>query len=188
MADRFEKTCPHCGSHLMLREGMYGDFLACPRYPACKYTESLPKDAFDENNILTLKEYQPPKPYCEKCNHTGLLPFEKNGMVYSHVFIDCDCKENEREHYQPVSPEDIDFPVSWDWHRHYSNYHGWPEPVNNQIPEPKEEPQVIFKPRPVHQELDQLKGMLVHYERKLNEHIDLKKPKKKASDYRGLSV
>ena len=31
-------TCPRCGSPLVLRDGQYGRFYGCMRYPACKYT------------------------------------------------------------------------------------------------------------------------------------------------------
>jgi len=112
MADRLEKTCPKCGSHLMMREGEYGDFLACPKFPACRYTEPLPDGAWDEHNTLTLKMRQPHNPYCEACNHTGLIPFEKNGKIIPNAWIDCECKQPEVEHYRDIRPDDFDFPMS----------------------------------------------------------------------------
>jgi DNA topoisomerase I len=39
--EKIEKKCPKCGKLLTLRKGFYGQFLACPGYPKCKYTESL---------------------------------------------------------------------------------------------------------------------------------------------------
>lgn len=30
--------CPHCGGHLVLRIGKYGDFYGCSNYPRCKFT------------------------------------------------------------------------------------------------------------------------------------------------------
>lgn len=35
------KKCPHCGARLVVRRGRYGNFLACPNYPNCKYTERI---------------------------------------------------------------------------------------------------------------------------------------------------
>jgi len=32
--------CPKCNGVLVLRNGMYGKFLGCSRYPKCKYTRS----------------------------------------------------------------------------------------------------------------------------------------------------
>lgn len=36
-----EKTCPECGSKLVVRRGRYGMFLGCSNYPKCKHIESL---------------------------------------------------------------------------------------------------------------------------------------------------
>jgi DNA topoisomerase I len=33
------KKCPNCSSDLVLKRGMFGEFLACPGYPKCKYIE-----------------------------------------------------------------------------------------------------------------------------------------------------
>ena len=35
------KTCPNCGSDLIVKSGVYGTFLACPGYPKCKYIENI---------------------------------------------------------------------------------------------------------------------------------------------------
>ena len=32
-------TCPYCGSPLVLRNGQYGRFYGCTRYPDCRYTK-----------------------------------------------------------------------------------------------------------------------------------------------------
>ena len=37
------KKCPNCGSQLVIKNGFYGPFLACPGYPKCKYIEKIPK-------------------------------------------------------------------------------------------------------------------------------------------------
>lgn len=34
-------NCPNCGSPLIKKSGKFGNFLACPKYPNCKYTEKL---------------------------------------------------------------------------------------------------------------------------------------------------
>ena len=36
-----KRTCPNCGSELVYRTGKYGPFLACPKYPKCKYIEKI---------------------------------------------------------------------------------------------------------------------------------------------------
>ena len=115
-ATRFEKTCPKCGSHLMIREGENGDFLACPKFPWCRYTEPLPDSAWDEHNTLILERRQLKNQYCEKCNRKGLLPFIKNGKTIPHAFVNCECRlqiqEEEYDHYRDIRPEDFDYPMS----------------------------------------------------------------------------
>lgn len=34
-----EETCPRCGSRLVLRQGRYGQFVACSSYPGCRYVK-----------------------------------------------------------------------------------------------------------------------------------------------------
>jgi len=38
----FESTlCPTCNGHLIKRNGQYGEFLGCERYPGCNYTKNI---------------------------------------------------------------------------------------------------------------------------------------------------
>ena len=127
--DRLEKRCPKCDSHLMVKEGMYGEFLACPRFPACKHTEPLP----DEN----LEYRKLGHSYCKKCNHTGLLPFVKDGKRIDNAFLHCECHEiNQPEHYTPVRPEDYDYPMSWDSWRSICKQNGWSVPATERPEQP----------------------------------------------------
>ncbi len=38
---KVDKKCPKCGKDLVLRNGFYGQFIACPGFPKCKYTEKI---------------------------------------------------------------------------------------------------------------------------------------------------
>jgi len=38
-------TCPECGAGVLLRKGRYGEFYACEKYPQCKYTKQLSREA-----------------------------------------------------------------------------------------------------------------------------------------------
>jgi len=50
-APKIDKKCPKCGKTLVLRKSFYGEFLACPGYPSCKYTENYgPKKVDTKNN------------------------------------------------------------------------------------------------------------------------------------------
>ena len=106
-------VCPKCGSHLTLKDGQFGEFMACPRYPECRYTESL-------RIGVAYEEYQPPPLYCEKCHHTGLLPFIKNGKVITHAFVDCECKLSEKFDPVRLQAEDFDFACSYSWRAYHA--------------------------------------------------------------------
>ncbi len=118
---KFEDVCPRCKSHLVLKDGQYGEFLACPRFPDCRYTEPT------RNN---LKLYKSPSLYCEKCSHTGLLPFIKNGRVIPHTFVDCECRLSLPEYCDPVRPQpsDFDFPMSDIFRAYTYQYCNQPDP------------------------------------------------------------
>lgn len=96
--------CPKCGSNLTMREGAYGEFWACPRFPDCKFIK-------EESNYEKQKNH-PPKLCCKKCNHTGYLPFIKKGKLIPHAFINCECKDSILEHDLFIHPPEYDFPCS----------------------------------------------------------------------------
>ena len=168
MTIKLERICPHCGCHLVIRDGQYGEFLACPQFPRCKYTEPL-------QGVRELAIYKPPSPYCDKCNQTGLLPFIKNSKVIPYAFVYCDCYHEELEHYKPTRPESLyDFPCS----PTFRAYDAW---WNEGLYLPAlEQP----KPEPIYQDtewssrqfdkVEQLRLEVLHYQKKV---IELTKTK-----------
>ncbi len=36
-----DELCPNCGKNLVIRSGRFGKFLACPGYPACRFTKAI---------------------------------------------------------------------------------------------------------------------------------------------------
>ncbi len=36
-----EESCPRCGQNLVYKHGRFGQFLACPGYPECKFTKNI---------------------------------------------------------------------------------------------------------------------------------------------------
>ncbi len=38
---KIKKNCPKCSKSLVVRKSFYGEFLACPGFPACKYIENF---------------------------------------------------------------------------------------------------------------------------------------------------
>lgn len=65
--------CEKCGSKMVIREGKFGKFLACPNYPTCKNTKSYPVGKCPNcgGNIVkfnTVKKNSRPTYFCEnKC-------------------------------------------------------------------------------------------------------------------------
>lgn len=67
-----EKTgdvCPECGSDLVVRNGRYGEFVACSNYPACKYVKK------DEKEIKAYGK-------CPKCEHDIVSRHTKKGKTF----------------------------------------------------------------------------------------------------------
>lgn len=40
-----EEICPKCGKNLVKKSGRFGEFLACPGYPECKFTKPVTSDS-----------------------------------------------------------------------------------------------------------------------------------------------
>lgn len=62
----YEKTkekCPKCGAPLIIKWGRFGRFLACSKYPECKYSRPLPEEEKELKKMQ--EEYKKEK--CEKC-------------------------------------------------------------------------------------------------------------------------
>jgi DNA topoisomerase-1 len=98
-----EEICPNCGKNLVIREGRFGQFMACSGYPECRYTKGISKgtgiscpEPGCSGEILQLKTKKGRifygcsrypecqfrswnKPSSEKCPQCGSLLFEKNG-------------------------------------------------------------------------------------------------------------
>ncbi len=68
---------------------------------------------------------------CKRCNDTGYLPFKKQGKIIPYTFIDCECKKDIPELYQPLSVGDFDFPCSDLWRGYYFGLSGKPDPMNS---------------------------------------------------------
>ncbi|MFQ5707402.1 MAG: type I DNA topoisomerase [bacterium] len=75
------ETCPQCGSELIIRWGRNGKFMACTKYPECKFTKPLEKvEEVDE--------------YCQKCGKKMVIKHGRFGR-----FLACsgypECKNTQ---------------------------------------------------------------------------------------------
>ncbi len=64
------EICPKCGKNLMIRQGRYGDFLACSGFPKCRFTKSLPSEVDKQ-----VKGHEK----CEKCGKPMTLKSSRYG-------------------------------------------------------------------------------------------------------------
>ena len=81
-------------------------------------------------------------PKCPKCKGKGYVPSTHlgffSGKVVPNAFMDCECKQAERDYYHRIRPADMDFPCS-DAFRGYSfEFCGKDDPAftRNSEPEP----------------------------------------------------
>lgn len=110
---------------------------------------------------------------CPVCNGYGLVhPVSDTGKVAWGRVIYCQCQgdragkpyprpepEDDDGRYRPPAPEDIDYPVSYDYYRGLCRYHGWPDPGPDTCPDTLAPLSVPELPQ---DELQQIKGELAY--------------------------
>lgn len=64
-AEETDIICEKCGSRMIIKNGRYGKFAACPNYPECKNTKPLGRDGKVENEKQSNAEET--DQICEKC-------------------------------------------------------------------------------------------------------------------------
>jgi DNA topoisomerase-1 len=67
LSPKLDELCPTCGANLTERWGRFGKFIACSRYPECKYIKKTPPRLLDE------KCPQCDKPLAERSGRFGLF-------------------------------------------------------------------------------------------------------------------
>jgi len=65
-----EEKCPNCGRPLVIRQGRYGDFIACSGYPKCKFTKPLPGS--EPQGVMEQEK-------CEKCGKPLVIKHSRYG-------------------------------------------------------------------------------------------------------------
>lgn len=74
--------CDKCGARMIIKNGRFGKFAACPNYPECKNTKPI-----DKNGNPIIKEEQEPVKTGEKCDQCGADMVERAGRYGK--FIAC---------------------------------------------------------------------------------------------------
>ncbi len=72
-------VCEHCGSLMVVKNGRFGKFAACPNYPTCKNTKPLTKNG--EALVEKKPEIAPMK--CELCGADMILRTGRFGSFYA---------------------------------------------------------------------------------------------------------
>lgn len=115
--DTTDEVCEKCGSRMVIKRGRFGPFLACSRYPECKFTKPITtgikcpecgegelaqkrskrgKTFYGCTNYPNCKFATWDKPVAEKCPECGSpILVEKYSKKLGHVVISCpnkDCK------------------------------------------------------------------------------------------------
>ena len=82
-------TCDKCGAQMVVKNGRFGKFAACPNYPTCKNTkpltpESSPEEsAFGEEKTEGKAEAVATDMVCEKCGAPMVLRSGRYGSFYA---------------------------------------------------------------------------------------------------------
>ena len=72
-------VCENCGVKMIVKNGKFGKFAACPNYPKCKNTVKLDKNG----KPAAEKEKQEPDMVCEKCGAPMVIRTSRYGKFYS---------------------------------------------------------------------------------------------------------
>lgn len=79
-------VCEHCGKKMIVKNGRYGKFAACPNYPECKNTKPLDKNGKPKQPKAEKADSQEEKHtglFCEKCGEEMVIRNGKFGSFYA---------------------------------------------------------------------------------------------------------
>jgi DNA topoisomerase-1 len=62
LLQKLDRQCPECGGDLIVKFGRFGKFIACMKYPECKYTEQTAEEKTENSGEV-----------CEKCGAPMVL-------------------------------------------------------------------------------------------------------------------
>ncbi len=78
--EQTEIICDKCGAKMIIRQGRYGRFAACPNYPECKNTKPIDKDG---KEIVKEDTAEKTDLVCEKCGKEVLKRKGRYGEFYA---------------------------------------------------------------------------------------------------------
>ena len=78
-AEETDIICDGCGSKMIIKNGRFGKFAACPNYPKCKFTKALNKDG----TLVVAKKTEIADFKCEICGSDVLIRNGQFGEFYA---------------------------------------------------------------------------------------------------------
>jgi len=88
-----DMICEKCGARMVVKNGRYGKFAACPNYPTCKNTKPLTPEK-PEGSEKKEAEVAPFK--CEECGSDMVLRTGRYGSFYACVrYPECKCTKEK---------------------------------------------------------------------------------------------
>ena len=75
--------CEKCGSRMVIRNGRFGKFAACPNYPACRNTKPLTANGEEKTAEEDKKEAVETDMKCEKCGAPMILRSGRYGSFWA---------------------------------------------------------------------------------------------------------
>lgn len=163
--------CPWCGEALEIKEGKYGEFLACEAW--CGYTRSIGSHPYPAQRAKG----------CPRCDGTGLLPFIKGNRVFPDAWIHCDCHHEEKAYPYQLPPEVFDFPVSANAYRAVGRIHGWLDPGPDRALETGEAQPQFVEHIVRHSDMGKKEFNLLQQTARRVDYLVKKQERKKQADY-----
>ena len=141
--------CDKCGSRMIVKNGRFGKFAACPNYPRCKNTKPLTenKPKTEENDAAEDKKQPQISDFkCEKCGGDMVLRTGKFGSFYACAnYPTCKFTKQKTKNIDIPCPEcGARIVVKYSRNRtvfygceNYPkcNFSSWDMPVNEKCPE-----------------------------------------------------
>jgi len=81
--EELEEVCPNCGRHLIVKNGRFGKFAACPGYPECKTTMTLDQNGKVSSSNEKEEEVVVEGMVCEICGGPVVLKKGRFGEFYA---------------------------------------------------------------------------------------------------------
>lgn len=110
--------------------------------------------------------------FCSKCSNTGRILLKG----YAHGFYNCDCQPLPQEHYQDLTPDCFDYPMSATFRAASFAYCGVIDPGRTDLPDPALPAEQVIVHR--HSNMSQAESeLLQHISKTLEQHINYKRKK-----------